>query len=342
MTVGRAVRPARGERPRRERELRRPARRPGRGRPRRAIGTNLPRRRPRVDRLLRSVADAGHLRLPRPRLLLDARRWRRCSSTPVTPLGARDRAERAGDARGRRHVRPRPRGADRGLRDSIARGFVPGPTLQISVDPHLPDRRPRRRLPRAVPGSSGPLIVPDYPGRPPLRRRRRRGDAARRARRSSRRSGLDQARHDRRPRLRSRPARSSRSFTPEEIAVAVSEASRKGKPVAAHAYGGEGLDNAVAAGVSSIEHGGFLTEEQAALMAEARLLARADALGHARHPALGGGGRPHADSVPKILDFGLELGGVRPHRQGARRADGLGHRLHQPRAARHEPRGARC
>ena len=39
-------------------------------------------------------------------------------------------------------------GADRGLRDSLAAGYVPGPRLQISVDPHLPDRRPRRRLSR--------------------------------------------------------------------------------------------------------------------------------------------------------------------------------------------------
>lgn len=39
-------------------------------------------------------------------------------------------------------------------------------------------------------------------------------------------------------------------------------------PVAAHAYGGDGLTNSVEAGARSIEHGGFLTEEQAALMAE--------------------------------------------------------------------------
>src|SRR5262249_58420878 len=56
-------------------------------------------------------------------------------------------------------------------------------------------------------------------------------------------------------------------LTPEEIAVAVFEARRKGKGVAVHAYGGDGLTNAVKAGVRSVEHGGFLTEEQAALMA---------------------------------------------------------------------------
>ena len=35
----------------------------------------------------------------------------------------------------------------------------------------------------------------------------------------------------------------------EEIAVAVFEARRKGKGVMSHAFGGEGLDNAVRAGV---------------------------------------------------------------------------------------------
>ena len=59
-------------------------------------------------------------------------------------------------------------------------------------------------------------------------------------------------------------------FTLEEIETAVAGGARaRAIPVAAHAYGGEGLENAVAAGVRSIEHGGFLTEEQARRMAEA-------------------------------------------------------------------------
>ena len=56
-------------------------------------------------------------------------------------------------------------------------------------------------------------------------------------------------------------------FTLDEIEVAVYEAGRKGKGVMVHAFGGEGIDNAVRAGVRSIEHGIFLTEEQAARMA---------------------------------------------------------------------------
>ena len=59
------------------------------------------------------------------------------------------------------------------------------------------------------------------------------------------------------------------SFTPEEIAMAVFEAGRRGKPVLSHASAGEGIDLAVANGVRSIEHGTLLTESQAEAMAAA-------------------------------------------------------------------------
>lgn len=58
-------------------------------------------------------------------------------------------------------------------------------------------------------------------------------------------------------------------FTAEEIATAVFEAGRCGKPVMSHAIAGGGLDLAVANGVRSIEHGTMLTESQAAAMAAA-------------------------------------------------------------------------
>jgi imidazolonepropionase-like amidohydrolase len=57
-------------------------------------------------------------------------------------------------------------------------------------------------------------------------------------------------------------------FTPEEIETAVFEARRRRVPVMAHAYGGEGLSNAVRAGARSIEHGYNITEEQAAELAD--------------------------------------------------------------------------
>lgn len=55
-------------------------------------------------------------------------------------------------------------------------------------------------------------------------------------------------------------------FTPSEIEAAVYEAGAVGAPVMAHALGTEGIKNAIAAGVRSIEHGVWLDEEAIELM----------------------------------------------------------------------------
>jgi len=55
-------------------------------------------------------------------------------------------------------------------------------------------------------------------------------------------------------------------FSPEEIATIVYEARAAGKPAMAHAQGTQGIKNAVLAGVASIEHGIYLTEEVCAEM----------------------------------------------------------------------------
>jgi imidazolonepropionase-like amidohydrolase len=201
-------------------------------------------------------------------------------------------------------------GADAGVRDAIARGYVPGPTLQISTvlisqtgghgDGFL-----------AGPGLevSPGYLTPNYPGKP-----RFVVDGVEEMRAAVRdviRSGADWIKlattgglvsdHD-------HPLVAD--FTLDEVEVAVTEASRKGKPVAAHAYGGEGLDNAVSAGVKSIEHGGFLTEEQARQMALAdcwlvpTLSAMRDTLRWAEDGLL------TPVQCRKILDFGLDLGGA--------------------------------
>jgi imidazolonepropionase-like amidohydrolase len=47
-------------------------------------------------------------------------------------------------------------------------------------------------------------------------------------------------------------------FGPDELAMAIMEATKAGRPVAAHAHGIEGIRNAVAAGVRTIEHGTYL------------------------------------------------------------------------------------
>ncbi len=57
-------------------------------------------------------------------------------------------------------------------------------------------------------------------------------------------------------------------FTFEEMKTIVSEAHRLGRKVAAHAHGGEGLKQAVLAGVDSIEHGTYIDDEGIRLMKE--------------------------------------------------------------------------
>ena len=57
-------------------------------------------------------------------------------------------------------------------------------------------------------------------------------------------------------------------YTQAELDAVVDEARIWGRRVAAHAHGAEGIKRAVRAGVASIEHGTFLDEEGARLMAE--------------------------------------------------------------------------
>jgi imidazolonepropionase-like amidohydrolase len=160
-----------------------------------------------------------------------------------------------------------PGGADAGIRDALAAGFVPGPRLQVAVvtvcqtgghaDGYLPGAE--------IECSAD--YVASFPGRPPYLVDG--ADEMRKAVRRILRAGADWIKlcttggilspHD---------DGEIPELTEEEIAVAVFEAARKGKGVMSHAFGGEGIDNAVRAGVRSIEHGIFLTEEQAALMAE--------------------------------------------------------------------------
>jgi imidazolonepropionase-like amidohydrolase len=57
-------------------------------------------------------------------------------------------------------------------------------------------------------------------------------------------------------------------YTDDEVRVMVEEAAAKGIPVMAHAHGEEGALAAVQAGVRSIEHGTYLSEDALRLMAE--------------------------------------------------------------------------
>jgi imidazolonepropionase-like amidohydrolase len=159
-----------------------------------------------------------------------------------------------------------PGGADAGIREAIAAGFVPGPRLQVAVvtlcqtgghaDGYLP----------GADVECSADYVASFPGRPPYLVDG--PDEMRRTVREVLRAGADWIKlcttggvvspHD---------DGEIPELTQEEVAVAVFEATRKGKGVMSHAFGGEGIDIAVGAGVRSIEHGIFLSEEQAVAMA---------------------------------------------------------------------------
>lgn len=160
-------------------------------------------------------------------------------------------------------------GADAGIRRALARELVPGPELQVAV---MVLSQTGGHMDGFLPGpgreQTADYVIPDYPGRPPFLVDG--VEATRKAVRELLRAGADWIKlcttggllspHD-------DPL--APELTLEEVQVAVFEAGRRGKSVMAHAFGGEGIDLAVEAGVRSIEHGLFLDEDQARAMARA-------------------------------------------------------------------------
>jgi imidazolonepropionase-like amidohydrolase len=158
-------------------------------------------------------------------------------------------------------------GLDAGVRDGVARGLVPGPELQVSVvalgstgghgDGFL-----------AGPGTEGPVdyVLPDYPGRPPYL-----ADGPAEYRKAVRlivRAGADWIKLLATGGVLSAAGGEfGAELGEDEIKAAVSEAASRGAPVMVHALGGPAVAWAVQAGARSVEHGVFLTEADAALMA---------------------------------------------------------------------------
>jgi len=150
-----------------------------------------------------------------------------------------------------------------------ASGAFPAPTLRVSgpaigqtgghTDGYLPSLD--------APAMTG-FLMPEYPGRGEYLVDG--SDEMRKAVRGHIRSGVDWIKLCTTGGLLSTmgDTPTKAEFTFEEVRVAVEEADRAGIPVAAHAYGGVGLDNAIDAGVRSIEHGMLITREQADRMAE--------------------------------------------------------------------------
>lgn len=158
-------------------------------------------------------------------------------------------------------------GADAGIRDSVEAGFVSGPQMQVCVN-ILSQTGGHGDRYLEGPGVDWDLVL-QWPGRPPNLV-----------------DGPDDMRRVVRQLIRiganwikvctsggivgtAREAGDLPEFSLEELQVAVYEARKKHRGVMCHAHGGDGLSFAIEAGVTSIEHGLLLTEEQAAAMAAA-------------------------------------------------------------------------
>jgi imidazolonepropionase-like amidohydrolase len=153
-------------------------------------------------------------------------------------------------------------GADLGVRQAVDNGLIPGPRMRISVS--IISQTGGHGDGWTASGHCVPLSVA-HPGRPssiadgP--------DELRKLARELLRAGADQLKVCTTGGVlspRDDPRHSQ--FTPEELAVLVTEASMQGTYVMAHAQGTEGIKNAIRAGIRSIEHGIYLDDEAIEMM----------------------------------------------------------------------------
>lgn len=148
----------------------------------------------------------------------------------------------------------------RGIKMAVERGLFPGPRMRIAVTP------------LSQTGGHGDSMTPSgvniWPGDP----ERPNGvvdgiEGVRRATREVLRAGADQIKIMTSGGVLSpNDEPSATGFSPEEIAAVVYEAHASGKTVMSHAQATQGIKNAVAAGIESIEHGIYLDEEACAAM----------------------------------------------------------------------------
>jgi imidazolonepropionase-like amidohydrolase len=158
-------------------------------------------------------------------------------------------------------------GADAGVRDALVAGIVPGPRLAVSV---VALSRSGRHGDGAILGpgleSAADVLGPDYPGRP-KHAVSAAGDLPA-AVRGVLRAGADWVMIYASGGVMSTQAgRPDLPFGQAELAAAVAEAARYGRPVMMHALGERAVEAAVAAGTRSVEHGIGLGERAAAAMA---------------------------------------------------------------------------
>ena len=150
-------------------------------------------------------------------------------------------------------------GLDAGFREAVNRGLIPGPRLQCSLTIVSPtngmvDPTSAQGLASPlVPGIPSPGCDGPYEARAKVREVLRAGADIIKIATTG---GVSSPKVDPRRQL----------FSREEVEAIVDEAHMAGVQVVCHALGGTGLLMAVQAGVDTIEHGGWLTEEVVAEM----------------------------------------------------------------------------
>jgi len=144
------------------------------------------------------------------------------------------------------------------LRNAINLGKIPGPRLMVSLEPLGPTAGhgdPRSGLDRDLyhPGWENGIVDTPEQARIRVREHRRRGADLIKVMPSG---GIASTGGDPRQQL----------MTNEEMRVVVETAHSLGMKVAAHIYPAPAIENAVRAGVDSVEHGSFATAQTFALM----------------------------------------------------------------------------
>jgi imidazolonepropionase-like amidohydrolase len=144
------------------------------------------------------------------------------------------------------------------LRDAIDAGKIPGPRLWVSLEPLSPTAGhgdPRSGLDEALshPGWDNGIVDSPDEARLKVRQHKRRGATVIKVIPSG---GIASSGDDPRAQL----------MTNEEMRAVVETAHGLGLKVAAHIYPADTIENAVRAGVDSVEHGSFATAQTFALM----------------------------------------------------------------------------
>ena len=145
--------------------------------------------------------------------------------------------------------------ADVGLRELVRRGSIAGPDM-IATGYHV------------RPGVAQEFFL-DFPEHGDLMAGTTGAEALRRMIRANLSRGVDWIKTNATERAGTPDTDPRRQiYSQEELRILVVEAGAKNIPVMAHAHGAEGADAAVRAGVRSIEHGTYLTDETLQLMAK--------------------------------------------------------------------------